>query len=196
MAERLDPKPRSNVSNEVIAAGGMELDRAQRDIDEATGRKRAILKRLSGSGIKTKPLLAALALRKKDEDSALSDMRDMLRYVHIVAPGIDMSQASLFDDLDVRPLGSATQSEVDCWNAHLAGYEAATEGTGLDDANYEAGSDAQARFHEGYDRGARIAADKMEPNAKQADASRTKKRGRGKPEHDVDLEDAVEAGSA
>lgn len=196
MADRLNPPALPNVSNELIASFAMEADLAQRDIDEASSRKRSVLRRASRAGVRTKVLLAALSFRKGDPDDAVAELRDLLRYVNVLAPSINFSQSSLFDALDIRPLNEAAQLEIEGWNAHLAGYDAGVAGEGLDDAPYEPHSAAHDRYHEGYDRGSRIGAERLEPGTTMADPDRVKPKRRGKPEHDVDLEDAVEAGSA
>ena len=71
MALRLDPAV-SNISDEVIASYAIEADRAQRDIDEATGRKRSVLKRAKSDGIKTRLLLAAIKMKRQDPDEVAS----------------------------------------------------------------------------------------------------------------------------
>lgn len=195
MADRLNPTALPNVSNELIASFAMEADLAQRDIDEAASRKRAVLKRASRAGVRTKTLLAALALRKGDPDEALAELRDLLRYTTVLAPGINFSQTSLFDALDTRPLNEAVQAELLIWDADREGWDCGLAGGSPDDATYAPGSPAANAFIVGFHRGERAAAEKLGENAKQADASRTKPR-RGKPEHDVDLNDAVEAGNA
>lgn len=206
MAPRLDPAPSSNVSNEVIASYDVELSRAQRDIDEANGRKRAILARAKKSGIKTKTLLAAQRLRQNDNGTANMEMRDLLRYVRIVAPGIDFTQGSLFDGLDDRPLNTKAQGAVLDWQAEQEGYVAGLNGGALDDSPFPEGSEAHMHYHTGFSRGQRVIAERMGDNARQADAGLTKRRTTSREARQarqsdddarqVDLEDAIEQGNA
>lgn len=206
MAPRLSAVGSSNVSNELIASFDVEVSRAQREIDEATGRKRAILARAKKSGIKTKALLAAQRLRKDDSETANMELRDLLRYAGVIAPGIEFSQASLFDGMDDRPLNAKVQGQVQDWDAEQAGYDAGLNGGALEDSPFPAGSEAQTHYHTGYTRGQRVIAERMGDNARQADAGLTKRRGRAaeapEPEPDaderrqIDLEDAIQAGNA
>ena len=195
MADRTNSRALPNVSNELIASFAMEADLAQRDIDEASGRKRAVLKRASRVGIRTKTLLAALSLRKGDPDEALAEFRDLLRYATVVAPQIDLSQGSLFDALDIGPLNETTQNEVECWNAHLLGYDAGIAGDAMDDTAYETGSEAHSRYHEGYSRGSQLSAERRPDGTTTEDASGAKAR-RANGEHNIDLASAMKGGTA
>mgnify|MGYP000046402635 CR=1 FL=1 len=176
MAPRLDPNV-SNVSNEVIASFAIEADQAQRDIDEASGRKRAILKRAKGQGVKTDIILAVLAMKKQDEADVLARMRDTLRYAAIIVPNVKLSQADLFDTLDTKPLNARSRADVQEWEAERKGYECGLIGGSMGDCVYAPGTEARVHFERGFVRGQTVIADRMGENAKKADPSRTKRRG-------------------
>ena len=194
MALRLDPAV-SNVSDEVIASYAVEADRAQRDIDEATGRKRSVLKRAKSDGIKTRVLLAAIKMKKQDPDEVALEMRDSIRYANIIAPGVRLTQAELFSASDApTALNAKTQGKVQDWDAEQRGYESGLNGGTMDDCVFAPGTEGRVHFQQGFVRGQTVIADRMGENAKKADPSRTKRRG-GKPDpaHDdgqTEFEDA------
>lgn len=201
MADRLEQAPGSNVSNEAIAQFAIEAGKAQREIDEATGRKRAVLKRAKAAGVDTKALLAALALKKLDPDVVLQQQRDLIRYVGIIAPYVPMTQAELFQGLDTAPLAERAAQDMTTWEAEERGYNAGIAGGGMDDCPFEPGTPAYVAFHEGFIRGQSVIAERMGPaGATQARTSRTKRRsGRDKAAgadtdddpRQTDLEEAV-----
>lgn len=202
MADRLDQPAPGNVSNEVIAGFAIEADRAQRAIDEASGKKRAILKRAKAAGVDCDALLAALRAKKRDPDEVRIALRNALRYSGILAPGAKLTQDDLFG-LDERPLNNKVRGEMGAWDADQAGYEAGKAGGQLDDSPYPAGSEAQAHYHTGWSRGQAVIAERMGEHARKADTGRTKRRGKaaaandgGDEEDQTELEDAVAAGSA
>ena len=177
MALRLDPAT-SNVSNEVIAGYAVEADRAQRDIDEATGRKRSVLKRAKAEGVKTRVLLAAIKMKRQDPDEVALEMRDSIRYVNIITPGVRLTQAELFTGEDAtRPLNVKVQAEVQAWQAEAGGYADGKQGGHLNDSPHQVGTEARVHYERGWLRGQAVIANEMAPNAKKADPSRTKRRG-------------------
>ena len=177
MALRLDPAV-SNVSNEVIASYAIEVDRAQRDIDEASGRKRAVLKQAKSDGIKTKVLLAAIRMKKQDPDEVASEMRDAIRYANIIAPGVRLTQAELFSASDApTALNAKTQGRVQDWDAEQRGYESGLNGGTMEDCVFAPGTEGRVHFQHGYVRGQTVIAERMGETAKTADPSRTKRRG-------------------
>lgn len=198
MAERLDTTPPSNVSNEAIAQFAIEAGTAQREIDEATGRKRAVLKRAKAAGVDTKALLAALALKRRDPDDVLTEQRNIIRYAGIIAPHLPMSQAELFEGLDQRPLADKAARQMQEWDADERGYAAGLNGGSMDDCPAAPGTPVYVRFHAGFMRGQAVIAERMGDNAKPANTRAAKRRGRAAAAADddedprqTDLEEAV-----
>ena len=191
MAARLDPQE-SNVSNEAIAAIAIEVDQAQREIDEATGRKRSILKRAKSQGIKNDILLSVIAMKKQDEIDVQAKLRDTLRYARVIVPHIKLTQADLFGGLDERPLNAKTQGAVKDWEAEQKGYENGMAGGTMDDCVYAPGTEARVHYQRGYVRGQTVIADRMGDNAKKADPSLVKRRGGKKAAAGDDTEQAAD----
>ena len=174
MAPRLENAP-SNVTAESIARFAIEADQAQREIDEATGRKRSVLKRAKGAGVNTRALLAALVMKREDEDRATLEVRDTIRYAQIIAPAVKLSQADLFTD-EMRPLKPKIRAEVDAWDAELEGYNNGLNGGSMDDARFPQGTPHHSLFFKGFMRGQAVIAARMGPDEKKADASLVKNR--------------------
>ena len=200
MAPRLEAA-KSNVTNEAIAQFAIEADQAQREIDEASGRKRAVLKRAKGAGVNTKALLTALGMKRDDEERVRLDMRDTIRYAHIVAPAVKMSQDDLFGGFETRALKPKVQAQVQAWEAEQEGYTAGLNGGDRSDSRFPEGSPGSAQFFKGFLRGQSVIAARMGPDEKKASASLVKNRdgkmaaagdeGEGMDQHDgqTDLED-------
>lgn len=202
MAERLEGKSGSNVSNEVIASFALEADRAQREIDEASGRKRSVLKRAKAAGVNTKALLEALRMKRDDEDRAKLDMRDTIRYTGVIAPSVKLTQTDLFDSLDTRPLNDRMQAQVLEWEAEQNGYAVGLNGGGREECPFDATTPNCLAWYRGWERGQRVIAERMDENAKKADGRLTKRRGgRDKAAGEdvqpdprqTDIEDQIEA---
>ena len=175
MAARLEPQD-SNVSNEVIAAFAIEVNKAQRDIDEATGRRRAILKRSKADGVKNDILLSVIKMKKQDEDEVRARLRDVLRYAKVIVPHIKLGQADLFDGVDDRPLNTKAQGASQDWTANERGYETGLAGGSMDDCVFAAGTEGRVHFEQGFWRGQAVIADRMGQGVKKADPSLFKKR--------------------
>lgn len=198
MAERLEGR-KSNVSNELIASFAIECEQAQREIDEASGKKRAVLKRAKASGLNTKALLAAISIKKQDDDTTKTEERDRLRYAAIIVPGGPWKQEELFADLDLRPLNRKAQAAQTDWEMEMTGYQAGRDGHDKSANPHHAGTPGFVKWQAGWQRGQLHLANTSDPesNSKVADIGKAKRRsGRDKaaePEEQTDLEDAVAA---
>lgn len=177
MAPRLHTKD-SNVSAELVAAYGIEVGKARRELDEASGRHRAVLKRAKAAGVDTKTLIEVLGMKRQDEDAVRLDMRTRLRYAAILAPGIPLKQSDLFDNLPSKPLNQKAAGAQLEWEAEQKGYDTGLNGGGLEDAVYAKGTPAFVAFARGYERGQAVIAERMGENSKQADSRLTKRRGK------------------
>lgn len=177
MARRLDEEPRkSNVSNELIASFGIEVEQAQREIDEATGRKRSVLKRAKESGLNTKQLLAAISLKKQDADTMIQDERDRLRYARVIAPAGPWTQEDLFGGLDLKPLSRKAQSAQNEWEWEREGYRAGLDGRDKSDNPHVQGAPAHVKWLAGWQRGQLQLATSGDDGGKVASLARRKPR--------------------
>lgn len=177
MAPRLDASTQSNTSNEVIVGFALEVARAKRDKDEATGRERAILKRAKAAGVDNEQMLQALQMRKVDAEDVVKKMQTQIRYLNIIHGGVTLTQADLFG-VEQRPLNKKATGAVQAWEAEERGYDCGLNGGGIEDAVYAPGTEAHANFARGFERGQTVIAERMGDNSKKADMSLTKRRGK------------------
>lgn len=175
MAPRLETA-KSNVTNEAIAQFAIEADQAQREIDEATGRKRAVLKRAKGAGVNTKALLSALGMKREDEEMVRLQMRDTIRYAQIVVPAVKLNQDDLFGGIETRALKPKVQAQVLAWDAEQEGYNAGLTGGDRADSRYPEGTPGATQFFKGFIRGQAVIAARMGPDEKKASTSLSKNR--------------------
>ena len=96
------PKPAAdhNVTDDLIRQAIAEVNNCQDDIDAATGRKRAALKRYKAEGVNIDMVREALKLRKRDPADVSKDFRDLNRMLVLMELPVG-TQLGLFEGVTV-----------------------------------------------------------------------------------------------
>jgi ribosome modulation factor len=153
--------PPSNVTNDTIREYVRELMTAQRGIDEATGRKRAILKRAKAAGCNLDGLSTAAAAKRQDPAEVIERERQRVRYLAAVDITVFTTQAELFHDAPISGDTDESKREMDEFHIEDAGYAAGKDGASHTLCPYHVGSEKQALWMRGYHRGQQVIAAKM-----------------------------------
>lgn len=161
----------SNVANETILQFVREASATKREIEEASGRHRAVMKRAKAAGLNPKVIALAIGAKKQDPAVVLSEVRETVRTLNLV--GIEMTQGSLFGGWAPQVTEKAAQ-EFDRFTADDRGYEAGKAGQDRGGNPFTPGSPFHQDWDSGWVRGQAAIAERMAPNAKQADASRAR----------------------
>lgn len=168
MAERIDNTPKSNLSPNTFLELFRELGIAQREIDAATGRKRAILKRAKAAGIDLDALALMQRLAKLETDEAAMRLRNLARYSAWANMPIG-TQADLFGATDDQRPTEKAQAEHNEWQADDAGYQAGKAGDSIDNNPHPAGTPFYDRWRQGWHKGQEVLAHKLAANAAEED---------------------------
>lgn len=144
MAKNTESKTNGMTPNDLLGVV-QELVSAQREIDEATGRKRAILKRAKGMGANLKAL-AAIQQMRKDPDEAALYIKDLARYSAWMKLPI-FTQADIFSE--AGPDDEATH-KYDLQRAFDEGYHFGADKGDIEGSPYPAGNEFHVKWIEGY----------------------------------------------
>lgn len=164
----------ANVTNDTISDFIREAGAAKREVEEANGRYRSILKRAKATGCNQGEIVAALQAKKQDPDQVLINLRDKVRYLGIV--GVPVTKGGLFDDLDFTDLAPETQEKDQHWAAEEAGYTAGKANGSRDDNPFPPGAESHVAWDGGYIRGKQALAGTEPEGAKTASTRRSKQR--------------------
>lgn len=178
MAERMDKSSNTIQAKEFLSIQ-QELLEAQREIDKATGRKRAILKRAKNSGADLDALALLNRLAKLDDDVREGLIGNLQKYSSWQGTTI-WTQADLPLDAVASAPAAEDKEKWDDARTYDSGYHAGADGANRDANPFEAGSSKYERWDVGYLDGQESIADKMGANAGVTTPS-SKPRGRGRP---------------
>jgi hypothetical protein len=128
------------VPPEVILSFRRELAGARREIAEAQGRHRAVVKRAKSEGVNVKAMSEVISNHALDQDEVTRHYRDVFRYGTITGAAY-ATQTDMFGDAgvdtDVKDSAAIEQRE---WEAGEAGYAAGKGGVPIDNCPHVAGS--------------------------------------------------------
>lgn len=150
------PKPRdsgSNVTPETVQSFTRELVISKRELEEAQGRHRAILKRAKASGINNKAMTEHLANRKLDSDEVTRHYRDVFYYGAVNgAPYAQQQDMFPTSGMDLHVTEGA-EAEHQEFEAGEAGYLAGRAGKPVTDCPFPVTSPLSQvwsrRWHDG-----------------------------------------------
>jgi hypothetical protein len=161
----------TNVSNETWLQFVREAAATRREIEEATGRHRAVMKRAKAAGCNPKVIAAAITAKKQDPAVIVSEVRDSVRVLNLV--GIELDSGSIFGSWQPEITQKAAE-EFDLHVAEERGYGAGKGGGDRDANPYEPGSPFHAAYDKGWIAGQRAIAEQMGPDKKPVAASRAR----------------------
>jgi ribosome modulation factor len=165
-----------------------ELRTAQREIDRATGRKRAVLKRCKSDGVHLDALAMLQRLAKLETEEATTLLKTVHRYSAWLSMPIGM-QPDLFTD-QPAPLDAEARSRQDEFTADDAGYRAGKAGHSIDGNPYRAGTSEYDQWRRAWFEGQATLAPKQ---AKPETAAKGRKNGKQAAPAEPDSEDEAEA---
>jgi ribosome modulation factor len=153
MAKRLaEPKQQSNLTPNFFLEIFRDLKNAQREIDAATGRKRAILKRGKGGGIDLDAMRLMEGLAKLETEDAELRLRNLSRYLKWTESPLG-KQGDLFGATDDQQPTEEARGDMLEWAAQDAGYKAGKGGDTIDTNPHPAGSPTFDRWRQGWHEG-------------------------------------------
>lgn len=186
----------TNVPNETWLQFVREASATKREIDEASGRHRSVMKRAKAAGCNPKVIALAITSKKQDPAVVASEIRDTVRVMNLV--GVELTPGNLFGTWEPSVTEKAAE-EFDLHTSEERGYAAGKGGQDRAGNPFEAGSPFHQSWDNGWIRGQKFIADSMGPDKVQANASRKRpertpeaktapkaatKRGRGRPRKD------------
>ncbi len=152
MAEKLAPPVTSNLTPNTFLGLYREIATAQREIEAATGRKRAILKRAKGAGVDLDALALMQRLANLEPEDAEMRLRNLVRYSHWADMQIG-AQADLFGATDDQHPNDKARGEHLEFQADDAGYRAGYAGDAIDTNPHQAGTPVFDRWRQGWHNG-------------------------------------------
>lgn len=166
MAKNVAANAGSNLTSFLFLDIYRELKSAQREIEAATGRKRAILKRAKSGGVDLDAMALLNRLSKLEADESEMLLRNVARYSTWAQLEIGF-QANLFDAVDEKdrsvagkPADAAAQSE---FLADDEGYRAGVAGQAIDGNPYPAGTPQHDPWRTGWHNGQAALGSTLEP---------------------------------
>ena len=157
----------SNVPNETWLQFIREAGATKRDIEEASGRHRSVMKRAKAAGCNPKILALAIAAKRQDSAVVLSEVRDTVRVLNLV--GVEMTQVDLFGSWTPE----VSEKEADAFDQHTAedfGYRSGKAGQDRAANPNEPGTPFHVAWDAGWIRGQAVIAEQMGPDKKQVTA--------------------------
>ena len=150
-----------------------ELAAAQREIEKATGRKRAILKRFKDKGGDNDALSLVQKLSRRDTGDRIQLLSNVKKYASWAAitlwePGGQMAWS--LDDNTPQPSGAAVE-RLNAARAYEAGHASGKAGGDPQGNPFNAGSETFVQWENGYKDGQTYIAEQMGKNARRAAAS-------------------------
>ncbi len=165
----------SNVTNDTISGFLHEIAVADREVSEATGRRRALLKRAKSEGLDLEALGFVSKAKKRETDEVVRLLRNTIRYSHVAK--IEMSVSGLFDNLDLTALDPDAAAKQGQWAAEEAGFECGKANGSREDNPFPPGAELHAQWDAGFLRGKRfLAGEDVATTGKTASTRRGKNR--------------------
>ncbi len=159
-------KGQSNVSHETWVEYSKLLNASLRELEEASGAHRAVVKKAKAAGVNPNAILAALRAKRKEETVIAQELRDYVRALHVNR--VTISANDVYGGWETP----APTPEDDAYDAEQRGYQAGT-GNGLREDNpFAAGSEQHAEWDRGWRKGQEALAKQLGDNAKAANPSR------------------------
>lgn len=161
----------SNVPNETWLQFVREASATKREIEEASGRHRSVMKRAKAAGCNPKIIALAIASKRQDPAIVSNEIRDTVRVLNLV--GVTMTQTDLFAGWSPEVTEKAAM-EHDHFTADERGYDAGKAGQDRDGNPFEPGSPFHVAWDAGWLKGQAAIAAAMAPGATQASARRAR----------------------
>jgi ribosome modulation factor len=165
----MDQSAPQNVSNETWLEFVREATASKRQIEEATGRHRAIMKRAQSAGCNPKILALAIQSKRKDPVVVVSEIRDTVRVLNLV--NVTMTQQDLFGGWEPA-VNAGAKAVQELFDAEERGYKDGKNGVAADENPYTLGTEASQAWGRGWSNGKDAAAATKPAGAKAADATR------------------------
>ena len=127
------------------------------------------MKRAKAAGCNPAIIAQAIAAKRKDPAEVLSEVRDSVRVFNLV--GIEILAPAIFGDW-VPAVTEKAALDQDMFTAEERGYEAGKAGQDRNGNPFTAGSPFHQEWDAGWAKGQGAIAERMQPGAKQADASK------------------------
>ncbi len=150
----------------------LEARRMKRALDEASGKHRAVLSKLSEGGVDMRAWRQVEALHKLDDDEREVRMNNVARYAGFLSLSLG-AQPGLFSSDDANPT-TKTREAVQAALAEDDGYAAGRSGSARDTNPKEAGTPHHVLWDKGWKAGEAAAIEAMK-------TGESKVRGRQKP---------------
>lgn len=142
----------------------LEARRMKRALDEASGKYRAVLAKLSDGGVDMKAWRQVEKLSQLDPEEREMQLRNVARYAGFLDLPLG-TQVSAFSDDTAKP-GQKTKSTIAEFQVEDDGYDAGRGGSARDTNPHEAGSPFHVLWDKGHRAGEAAAVEAMKTGEK------------------------------